>query len=181
VFLCSSVLQIAMTYKLVAAATFETLNLPRMRLIAHDYIHTSSIPTCKNVQSRVSFTGEWLNTSLPTNIIIGRSIHEVDQNDIVPYFVDHLNYHLSFNQQKNRFCILLTTKAEGQDILKAIFHAAKWKQLMDHQTMDIFLAFQKSLEWTNAEYPFVWSEISRKGWLTDYIVFTDYGTRIEFQ
>jgi hypothetical protein len=76
VYVLFSLLQIIMTVTLIRSADYEILNMPRMRLVAHEFVHFGRTFSCKALKERENWVGEYIiQPNLPL-IRLGRNVHE---------------------------------------------------------------------------------------------------------
>jgi hypothetical protein len=92
-----STIQILMTILLIRSSDYECLNVPRMRLLAHEIVNFERIFSCKSLKGRENWLGEHLLIPGLPNIKLGNSVQDSLQDEWLSERIAILKVILPYN------------------------------------------------------------------------------------
>lgn len=184
VYIIFSLVQVVMTLMLVKSADYEVLNFARMRLVSHALVHRNRTLSCRNLNGRENWIGEFITLSGLPPISLSDGVREaMNDDELIGERLQVLkaeNYILFASKgDKPTFKVLLREDGTGQDILRAVLHATKWATLKSSSVFND--DFYEAYLWMDSIFDQFYVELREMDWKRDALVFTDKGVRVSWE
>ncbi|KAH9915112.1 vitamin B6 photo-protection and homoeostasis-domain-containing protein [Fomitopsis serialis] len=177
------------TVAMMRLATFETLTLPRLTLLARDYAEADGkqdMPSFKEFEAagETGVFGEYFKTKKDRYVTLAPRVGDVSsQWDVCSNIFQNEKYMLypTAASSSRPISIFYHPDAASDDTLRSVLHAARLRHLAESTTpgaSTLREALAESHAWTAEHFDRFKAALDEKGWRTDEVGFADHGHRL---